>query len=194
MRFYLSTIITLILRKKTKSTRQQSRFSGLTAGILVKPPQYAASTHAHVPPHCTPTNNSFFPLVLLPAQLQPDTTADTVEKCRHSISRTLRSLSLLQACRHRKCVGDGRGGNQMTRVAGKTMQFISLFISSRGVVAWTRGVCARTSRRTAAEPPVLPRGRLRHSWRGRDRPDRPCGLCTSPVRLRPLASQTGPLA
>lgn len=64
--------------QQQRSIRQQSRFSGLSAGILAKPLQYAVPTHEeHVLPHCTPTNNSFFPSVLLlPAQLKPDTTAE----------------------------------------------------------------------------------------------------------------------
>lgn len=177
-------------------------------------------THAYTAcTHCTPANK-FLPVVL-PAQLKPDTTADTAEKCRHSttcinITRTGRACPFLRVtCRHQKCVGRREGGwggpEDDTRVAtvacggGEEQHSSSLFLplhlvfSLRGVVAWARGVCARTSRCTGHRhgchhPPVLSRGRLQHSWRGRDRPGRPCGLCTSPVRPRPLASQTGPLA
>lgn len=186
MRFSLSlpTIITFILRKKKKkSIRQQSRFSGLlTAGILIKPPQFAAPTHTHTHVHCVPplyTHEQQFLPVVLPAQLKPDTTADTAEKCRHSttcinITRTGRACPFLRvACRHRKCVGgrEGRWGDQkMTHVwrqlrveAGKnsTLHLFSSFVFSlKVVVAWTKGVCARDESSHWASPRLPPPARL----------------------------------
>lgn len=68
----------------------------------------------------------------------------------------------------------------------------------------SKGACgtppkvARVARPVARPPPGAGRGEARgpprHSWRGRVRPGRPCGPCTSPVRPRPPASQTGPPA
>lgn len=139
-------------------------------------------THTHTHVHCVPplyTHEQQFLPVVLPAQLKPDTTADTAEMCRHSttcinITRTGRACPFLcVACRHWKCVGgrEGRWGDQkMTHVwrqlrveAGNnnTLHLFSSFVFSlRVVVAWTKGVCARDESSHWASPRLPPPARL----------------------------------
>lgn len=73
----LPTIITLILRKNKEVYGSNLAHLGY---LQVYWQSHRSLRHPHTKntlPHCTPTNNSFFPSVLLlPAQLKPDTTAE----------------------------------------------------------------------------------------------------------------------